>query len=179
MKAEHFSRDVRELLRQLDRHDVRFLLVGGEAVIYHGRARLTGDVDGFYDRAGDDPARLYGALAAFWGGDIPGVSTADELRASELVIQYGRPPDRIVLLSIVSGLTFEEAWPHRVEERHRGRCAALRGAPPPPSPPPGGGSPAAAPGERSRRLRLQRLVELVGEALDVQYRPGTPPYAFH
>jgi hypothetical protein len=56
-------------IRLLRRFKVRCLMVGGEAVIFHGYPRLTGDVDFFYDRTRDNAARLFKALAAFWDND--------------------------------------------------------------------------------------------------------------
>ena len=49
MKATHFSPDTLEFFSLLFQNQIRYLIVGGEAVIYHGFARLTGDVDIFYD----------------------------------------------------------------------------------------------------------------------------------
>ena len=46
----------------LARHGLRFLMVGGEAVIYHGYPRLTGGVDFWYEQTTDNAARLFGAL---------------------------------------------------------------------------------------------------------------------
>ena len=49
MKTSHFSKDIREFLRLLSEYEVNYLIVGGEAVIYYGHARLTGDIDIFYE----------------------------------------------------------------------------------------------------------------------------------
>ena len=49
MMAGYFSPDTQDFLRILARHQIRYLIVGGEAVIYHGYARLTGDVDLFQE----------------------------------------------------------------------------------------------------------------------------------
>jgi hypothetical protein len=38
VRGDHFSPDVQELIGTLANRGVRFLLVGGEAVIYHGYA---------------------------------------------------------------------------------------------------------------------------------------------
>ena len=46
--AVHFSPDALEFIRLLGKHRVEFVIVGGEAVIYHGYARFTGDVDFFF-----------------------------------------------------------------------------------------------------------------------------------
>lgn len=48
MNASHFSPDTLEFLRLLALNKVQYVIVGGEAVIYYGYARLTGDVD-FFD----------------------------------------------------------------------------------------------------------------------------------
>jgi len=44
---EHFSPDLCDFLALIAKHQVRYLIVGGEAVIYYGHARLTGDLDIF------------------------------------------------------------------------------------------------------------------------------------
>jgi hypothetical protein len=49
MQKGHFSPDIEEFLLILHRHQVRFLIVGGEAVIFYGYPRLTGDVDVYFD----------------------------------------------------------------------------------------------------------------------------------
>ena len=54
MRGDYFSPDVRELVELFDRHRVRYLLVGGEAVIYHGYPRLTGDVDFWYEQTAEN-----------------------------------------------------------------------------------------------------------------------------
>jgi len=51
--AVSFSPDILEFIRLLHAHQVRYVVVGGEAVIYHGHARLTGDIDFFYDSSPD------------------------------------------------------------------------------------------------------------------------------
>ena len=77
--ASAFSPDVIEFLSLLEHHGVRYLIVGGEAVIYYGYTRLTGDVDFFYDREPRNADRLFSALSEFWGGTVPGISNAEEL----------------------------------------------------------------------------------------------------
>jgi hypothetical protein len=114
MTPAAFSPDVREFLRLLHERAVRYVLVGGEAVIFHGYARLTGDTDVFFDRANDNCARLFAALTAFWGGDVPGVSSADELARPGSVIMFGRPPHRIDLVNEIDGVSFAEAWASHV-----------------------------------------------------------------
>lgn len=116
MKAAHFSPDIQELFELLARHAVRFMVVGGEAVIYHGYPRLTGDVDIWYEQTARNVERTYLALADFWGGSVPGLAAAADLMGHGVIVQFGRPPHRIDLLSSVDGVTFDEAWARRVEE---------------------------------------------------------------
>ena len=47
--------DFNEFLKLLNKHDVRYLLVGGYAVGYHGHVRGTADMDVWIDRAGQNP----------------------------------------------------------------------------------------------------------------------------
>lgn len=112
--SNHFSTDTRAFIALLHRHNVRYVIVGGEAVIFHGHARYTGDVDFLYDRSEANTKALYAALAEFWDGDIPGINTPDELIEEAIVVQFGRPPNRIDLLSSINGVGFEEAWDTRV-----------------------------------------------------------------
>lgn len=115
IEAAHFSPDTRTFVRLLHEHGVRYLIVGGEAVIFHGHLRLTGDVDFFFDRSADNAERLFRALEAFWDGDVPGIASAEELTAGELIVQFGQPPNRIDLLNTITAVTFADAWATRVE----------------------------------------------------------------
>jgi hypothetical protein len=112
--ADYFSSDIRDFIALLHRHEVRCVVVGGEAVIHYGHARLTGDIDFFYDRTVDNAQALFQAMLAFWSGTIPGLKAADELLEQGVIIQFGRPPNRIDLLNQIDGVTFAEAWLTRV-----------------------------------------------------------------
>ena len=113
--ASHFSPDTRDFIRLLHSHDVRYLIVGGEAVIFHGHARLTGDVDFFFGRDPANIEHLFAALEAFWEGDVPGLTSAAELSPDGTIVQFGQPPNRIDLINAIGGVGFDEAWDRRVE----------------------------------------------------------------
>lgn len=116
MRAEVFSRDVQEFLRCLAAREVRYVVIGGTAVIYHGYARLTGDVDFLYDCAPPNTERLWAALGDFWGGSVPAVQGPAELANPKLVVQFGVPPNRIDLIASLEAVPFESAWQARVHE---------------------------------------------------------------
>lgn len=116
MKADSFSRDVQEFLRLLAVHEVRYVIIGGIAVIYYGHGRLTGDVDFLYDCSPENTQRLWAALQEFWGGSVPALESAAELANPELVVQFGRPPNRIDLIASLRSVPFADAWRNRTHE---------------------------------------------------------------
>jgi len=120
------SADVIEFIRLLWRSKVRCLMVDGEAVIFHGYPRLTGDVDFFYDRSRDNAARLFKALAVFWDNDIPEVRAASELLEPGIVVQFGRPPNRIDLHNQIDGVSFGSAWRSRIPVELKTRSGSVR-----------------------------------------------------
>ncbi len=71
IQAALFSKDHQELIWHLGDHGVRYVVVGGIAVIFHGYVRFTGDIDFFYESVPVDAERLFRALTAFWKGEIP------------------------------------------------------------------------------------------------------------
>jgi hypothetical protein len=83
-------------------------------VIYHGYARLTGDVDFFFEPSKQNARKLYKALKEFWAGEIPGISAFEELMELGLILQFGVPANRIDLINQISGVTFREAWKNRI-----------------------------------------------------------------
>jgi len=116
-----FSRDTQDLIRRLADHKVRFLIVGGTAVIYHGYARLTGDVDFLIEPTKVNAGRAHRALLEFWGGSIPFVSGPEDLLAKGAIIQFGTRPNRIDFMNSITGVTFKEAWAGRIRETIRTR----------------------------------------------------------
>jgi hypothetical protein len=125
ISPSHFSEDIREFLRLLHRHNVEYLIVGGEAVIYYGVARLTGDLDFFYDRSPGNANRLFEALTEFWSGEIPGIEKREELLEEGLIIQFGRPPNRIDLMNAIERVSFAEAWADRETVRLAGEAETV------------------------------------------------------
>lgn len=108
------NEDFTDLLAALLKADARFLVVGAYALAVHGTPRATGDLDIWIDRTASNAARVWSALVAFGApvGAI-GVSEAD-LTRPDTVIQVGLPPRRIDLLTDISGVVFNTAWPERV-----------------------------------------------------------------
>ena len=106
------NQDFLDLLRAFAAHDVRFLIVGAYALAIHGRPRATGDLDVWIDATDDNAARVYAALRSF-GAPLGDVSEQDFARPG-IVYQIGVVPGRIDILTQLSGLVFDEAWPTRL-----------------------------------------------------------------
>jgi hypothetical protein len=106
------NQDFVDLLQAFVVHDVRFLIVGAYALALHGRPRATGDLDVWVDATPENAARIIRALAAF-GAPLDEISEADLSRPG-VVFQLGVVPGRVDILTELTGLTFEEAWPSRV-----------------------------------------------------------------
>ena len=107
--------DFSEFLRLLGEHEVRYLLVGGHAVGYHGYPRSTGDMDVWVPREAENARRLVDALHDF-GFEMPELGV--ELFVEEdQVIRMGVPPVRIEIHTALSGVDFDECYADRVEAK--------------------------------------------------------------
>jgi hypothetical protein len=106
------GKDVRDLLALLDKHGVRYLIVGGFAVAVHGTPRYTKDLDIWVECSPDNAVRLARVLDDFGFASL-GVSAAD-FETPDLVVQLGYEPNRIDILTGLTGAQFEEAYPQRV-----------------------------------------------------------------
>lgn len=107
------NRDFVDMLSALSEAGAEFLVVGAHALAAHGTPRATGDLDLWVRPSEENARRVWSALIRF-GAPLVGLREAD-LTEPDLVIQFGVPPVRIDLLTSVSGLTFESAWPERME----------------------------------------------------------------
>ncbi len=105
--------DFRDLLCGLSEAEARFLIVGGYAVAFHGRPRATKDLDVWVEASPENAARVLRALRAF-GAPLYGLTERD-FETPEMGLQIGVAPQRIDVITRVSGLLFEQAWPNRVE----------------------------------------------------------------
>ncbi len=109
--------DFEDLLELLGRHQVRYLVIGGLAFIFHAKPRYTKDMDLWVDPEPANVERANRALSAFGS---PFLLNPDQ---PQEILQLGVAPNRIDLLRDASGLAFEEAWSGRVESPY-GRARA-------------------------------------------------------
>ena len=101
------QKDFREFLALLNEHEVKFIIVGGYALAFHGAPRFTGDIDVFVKPDQENAKRILNVLADF-GFSSPDI-TIDDFQNRDNVIQLGLPPVRIDLITSISGVTWKEA----------------------------------------------------------------------
>lgn len=97
-----------EFIALLNKHNVKYVLIGGWAVIFHGYERTTGDMDIFIERTEDNAQKVIKALTEFWGSAI-GFKKEDLLNEDE-ICHMGQKPLRIDILNSIPGVTFEEVY---------------------------------------------------------------------
>lgn len=103
--------DFKEFVECCERHDVRYLIVGGYAVGFHGHVRYTKDLDVWVEATPENASRILGALDDFGFGSVG--LTLDDFLVPGSVIQLGYPPNRLDLITQPDGVAFVECWDAR------------------------------------------------------------------
>ena len=106
-------RDYKDLLSVFHAHGVKYLIVGGYAVIFHAQPRFTKDMDFFIQADPANARATYAALAEF-GAALEGIQPEDFAERGSF-FRFGRDPRGFDILPDISGVDFETAWKHRVE----------------------------------------------------------------
>jgi len=105
--------DFSDLLRLFNANKVRYLVIGGYAVIQYAEPRYTKDLDLWISADTDNAAAVYKALKEF-GAPLAGLTEAD-FAEEGYFYQMGIPPMRVDILMGIPGMDFDPAWLHRVE----------------------------------------------------------------
>ena len=111
LKRMDIQTDFKDFIVLLNQYHVTYLVVGGFAVAQHGYPRFTADIDFWVKPNAENAERVVSALSDF-GFAGPDISVEDFLRPKH-VVQLGYPPNRIDLLTEVTGLEFNECWSSR------------------------------------------------------------------
>jgi hypothetical protein len=106
------GRDFHDFLCLLNQHRVRYLIIGGFAVAAHGRPRYTKDIDIWLDTSQDNPQRVERVLSDFGFASL-GLG-ADDFSQPDCIVQLGREPNRIDLLTEAKALNFEDCYNQRL-----------------------------------------------------------------
>lgn len=107
------TQDFKKFVALLNENDVRYLIVGGYAVAFHGYPRYTKDLDIWIDPAVANIHRLLATLGQFGFGSL-GLK-AEDFEDPEDMIQLGLPPNRIDLFTALKGVTFDSCYEAKVD----------------------------------------------------------------
>jgi hypothetical protein len=104
--------DFKELLKLFNVRKVRYLVVGGHAMMKYTEPRCTKDLDVWVEAAPKNARKVLSALREF-GAPLAGLAEADFAKEGSFY-QMGRPPARVDILMSIEGVHFADAWPRRV-----------------------------------------------------------------
>lgn len=105
--------DYEDLLSAFRAHGVRYLIVGGYAVIFHAQPRFTKDIDLFIKADSANAQATYDALADF-GAPLQGIRPEDFAERGSF-FRFGREPRSFDILPDIPGVDFDAAWKRRVD----------------------------------------------------------------
>jgi hypothetical protein len=112
------SKDFKEFLELLNENKVKYLVVGGYAVAFHGHPRYTKDIDVWIELSPDNANNILNALKEFGFGSL-GLKPDDFLE-SDQIIQLGYLSNRIDILTSLTDLKFEDCYKTKVEVEIQG-----------------------------------------------------------
>lgn len=103
--------DFNDFLRLCLRHEVRFMVIGGYAVVHHSRPRYTGDLDLWVEATPDNAERVVTVLREFGfrGDDV----TVAMITGQREIIRMGFEPMRLELFTRIPGVEFAECYERR------------------------------------------------------------------
>jgi len=101
------------MLSALCEEKADFLIVGAYALAAHGHPRATGDIDIWIRASEENAKRVWRALMRF-GCPLFDLKL-DDLKTPDLIFQIGVEPRRIDIVTSITGVEFDEAWPDRKE----------------------------------------------------------------
>lgn len=105
MKVE---KDYKELLELLNKHKVKYCIIGAYAVGFYGAPRYTKDIDIFIEPTQTNAKKILKALEKFGFGNL-GLKEEDFIKRGN-IIQLGYEPVRIDIVNSLSGCSFDEVW---------------------------------------------------------------------
>ena len=105
------SPDFREFIASLSDNQVRYLVVGGYAVAFHGNPRYTKDLDVWIEMNQENAVRIVKALKQF-GFESLGLKE-DDFMVPNQILQLGYPPNRIDVHNSLEGVDFASCYASR------------------------------------------------------------------
>ncbi|WP_420641263.1 nucleotidyltransferase [Candidatus Leptofilum sp.] len=105
--------DFSDLLNLFKTNNVKYMVIGGYAVVQYTEPRFTKDLDLWISTHPDNAEAVFAALKEF-GAPLEGMSPKD-FSEEGYFYQMGVPPVRVDILMGIPGVEFDEAWKRRIE----------------------------------------------------------------
>ena len=118
------NQDFKELLKIFNEHEVKYLIVGGYAVMKYSEPRFTKDLDIWIEASPENAKNVFRALKSF-GSPLEGLTEGDFAEAG--FYQMGRPPVRVDILMTIDGVEFQDAWKNKAQTDFDGVFAYIIG----------------------------------------------------
>jgi predicted nucleotidyltransferase len=106
-------RDFQEFLQLLNARSVKYVVIGGYAVMFHGHVRHTGDLDVFIAISQETAEQMAKVFREF-GFNLPEVTPQLFLNKGRIV-RIGHEPMRLEVLNEIDGVSFDECYFNRIE----------------------------------------------------------------
>jgi len=105
------STDFKELLKIFEKHNIRYLIVGGYAVMKYSEPIFTKNIDLLIATDQENAKSVYLALKEF-GAPLANIDS-DDFAHEGYFYQMGRPPLRVDIMMSIPGIEFDRAWQNR------------------------------------------------------------------
>lgn len=112
------SKDFKEFIELLNEHKVKYLVVGGYAVAFHGHPRYTKDLDICIMPDKKNAEKIMRVIRDFGFGFLD-IKVEDFLNR-DVVIQLGNPPNRIDLITELEGVNFDQCYSSKMKTNIEG-----------------------------------------------------------
>ncbi|OIP89771.1 MAG: hypothetical protein AUK24_05780 [Syntrophaceae bacterium CG2_30_49_12] len=107
------------VFESFQKHEVKYIVIGGIAAVLYGVPRATFDLDILIEATPENACRLLDALLEAGMGTAT-LTNANEILSNEITIFKDRV--RIDVQTSTPGLSFQEAWKHRKSMEYQGQA---------------------------------------------------------
>lgn len=106
------SKDFREFIELLNLNQVKYLIVGGYALAFHGHPRYTKDMDIWILIHPENARKILATLREFGFSQLE--LNEEDFLTPNTIIQLGYPPNRIDILTQATGVNFSECYSKKI-----------------------------------------------------------------
>ena len=106
------EKDYEEFLSLLNKHNVKYCIIGAFAVAFYAKPRYTKDIDILVEPSDDNAKKILEAIGEFGFGKL--AISIEDITEEGNILQLGYEPLRIDLLNKLEGFRFQDIWQNRV-----------------------------------------------------------------